>query len=168
MASPNLNPKRTPILDSFPNVAIRHGRGGRLCNLGSARGGSTSTPSSRSGPSSRTKGSHSQRSSSRNKESSEPLCEPLVEEVIPSEISFNHDRESLRTNVASLDRDDPFPTQITDILAPLFRKDCYWRDDFPIIVPNSNQRITSYLIGFSSVYTYPFTLSLNRPLTWSF
>ncbi|XP_070026111.1 chitinase-like protein PB1E7.04c [Nicotiana sylvestris] len=50
MASPNPNPKRIPILDSFPNAPVRHrrGRGGRLRSLGSVRGGSSGsiTPSS--------------------------------------------------------------------------------------------------------------------------
>jgi len=118
-------------------------------------------PSSSSGPSSRTRGSLSHKSSSRGKDHSEPLREPLVDEIVPSELSFYHDRESLRNQVSALDRVDAYPTQITEVLTPVVRKDCHWSNDFPIIIPNPNQRITSYLTGFSFVYTYPFTLGFR-------
>ncbi|XP_070012522.1 uncharacterized protein [Nicotiana sylvestris] len=118
-------------------------------------------PSPSSGPSSRTRGSLSHKSSSRGKEPSEPLREPLVEEIVPTELSFYHDRESLRNQVSALDRADAYPTQITEVLTPVVRKDCHWSNDFPIIIPNPNQRITSYLTGFSFVYTYPFTLGFK-------
>ncbi|XP_019241659.1 PREDICTED: PR domain zinc finger protein 2-like [Nicotiana attenuata] len=43
MSSSNPNPRRVPILDSFPNAPVRHrrGRGGRLRGLGSIRGGTS-------------------------------------------------------------------------------------------------------------------------------
>ncbi|XP_070023125.1 uncharacterized protein [Nicotiana sylvestris] len=118
-------------------------------------------PSSSSGPSSRTRGSLSHKSSSRGKDHSEPLREPLVDEIVPSELSFYYDRESLRNQVSALDRVDAYPTQITEVLTPMVRKDCHWSNDFSIIIPNLNQRITSYLTGFSFVYTYPFTLGFR-------
>jgi len=76
-------------------------------------------------------------------------------------LSFYNDRESLKNQVSSLDRADIYPTQITEGSISLVRKDCHWSHDFPIIIPNANQRITSYLIGFSFVYTYPFTLGFK-------
>ncbi|XP_019237561.1 PREDICTED: flocculation protein FLO11-like [Nicotiana attenuata] len=98
MSSSNPNPRRVPILHSFPNAPVRHrrGRGGRLRGLGSIRGGTSGsiTPSSSSGITSR--GSFINRSSSKGKESSESMQEPLVEEIVPTDLSFEHDKESLR------------------------------------------------------------------------
>uniref|UniRef100_A0A1U7Y7R1 Myosin-6-like n=1 Tax=Nicotiana sylvestris TaxID=4096 RepID=A0A1U7Y7R1_NICSY len=98
MASLNPNPKRIPILDSFPNAPVRHRRerGGRLRSLGSVRGGASGSvmPSSSSGTISR--GSISKKSSSKGKELPEPLQEPLVEEIVTNDLSFENDRKSLR------------------------------------------------------------------------
>ncbi|XP_070009637.1 uncharacterized protein [Nicotiana sylvestris] len=159
MSSSNSNPRRVPIVDIFPNAPIRSRRVGRLRNLGSVRGSSIPLPSS--DPSSRTRGSLSQRSSSRGKEPSEPLREPTVEEIVPTKLSFYHDRESLRNQVSGLDRADIYPTQITEGLISVVRRDCHCSSDFPIIIPNPNQIITSYMTGFSFVYTYPFTLGFR-------
>jgi len=167
MSSSNPNPRRVPILDNFPNAPVRHrrGRGGRLRSLGSARGGSSSAgssiPSSSSGTPSRIRGSFTQKSSSKGKEISEPLQEPLIEEIVPSDLSFTHDRESLQKQVSELSRADTYPTMITEVLTPIVCNDCHWNSDFPIVVPNPNQRITSYMTGFSFVYTYPFTLGFK-------
>ncbi|XP_009768534.1 uncharacterized protein [Nicotiana sylvestris] len=159
MSSSNSNPRRVLIVDTFLNASIRSSRVGRLHNLGSVCGSSTPLPSS--GPSSRTRGSLSKRSSSRGKEPSEPLREPTVEEIVPMELSFCHDRESLRNHVSGLDCADIYPTQITEGLISVVRRDCYWSSDFSIIIPSPNQRITSYITGFYFVYTYPFTLGFR-------
>lgn len=85
-----------------------------------------SLPPVNSTPPSRTRGSHSHRSSSRGKDSSEPVREPLVDEIVPSEISFYSDRESIRnqvSSISSLDRADVYPSQITECLISVVRRD---------------------------------------------
>ncbi|XP_070003111.1 uncharacterized protein [Nicotiana sylvestris] len=161
MFSSNSNPKRVPIVNSFPNAPSRSRKGGRLRNLGSSSLRGSSLPSSGSSPAFRTRGSFSQKCSSKGKEPSEPVREPTVDEIVPAELSFYNDRESLRNQVSSLDRADIYPTHITEGLISLVRNDCHWSHDFPIIIPNPNQRITSYLTGFSFIYTYPFTLGFK-------
>ncbi|XP_016463984.2 uncharacterized protein LOC107829777 isoform X2 [Nicotiana tabacum] len=163
MASPNPNPKRIPILDSFPNALVRHrrGRGGRLRSLGSVRGGSSSSITPSSSFSTISRGSITKKSSSKGKELSEPLQEPLVEEIVPNDLSFENDRKSLRDQVVNLEKADIFPSLITEPLISMVRKDCNWRSDLCIVIPNPNQRISSFRIGFSFVYTYPFTLGFN-------
>jgi len=156
MSSSNPNPRRVPIVDNLSLAPIRSRRGGRLRSLGSSSSRIPSLPSSSSTPPSRTRGSLSQRSSSRGKEPSEPLREPLVEEIVPAELSFYNDRESLRNQLSSLDRVDTYPTQITEGLISIVRRDFHWGHDFPIIIPNANQRITSYLTGFSFCLHLPF------------
>ncbi|XP_019241561.1 PREDICTED: flocculation protein FLO11-like [Nicotiana attenuata] len=109
MSSSNPNPKRVPILDSFPNAPARYRRGreGVLRGTGSVRGGTSGSiiPSSSSGNISR--GSLSNKSSSKGKETSESNQEPLVEEIVPTDLSFEHDKESLRDQIV--------------------RRDCRWR-----------------------------------------
>nr|XP_016478273.1 PREDICTED: uncharacterized protein LOC107799646 [Nicotiana tabacum] len=163
-SSSNPNPRRVPIVDNLPLAPIRSRKGGRLRSLGYSSSRGPSIPSTSSTPPSRTRGSLFQRSSSRNKEPTEPLREPLVDEIVPDELSFYNDRESIRNQVSSmssLDRADIYSTQITECLISVVRRDCLWSRDFPIIIPNANQRITSYLTGFSFVYTYPFTLNFK-------
>lgn len=67
--------------------------------------------------------------------------------------------------MSSLDRADVYPSQITEGLISVVRRDCHWKFDFQIIIPNANQRITSFNAGFCFVYTYPFTLNFRPPLT---
>jgi len=63
--------------------------------------------------------------------------------------------------MTSHDRADVYPSQITEGLISLVRRECHWKFDFPILVPNANQRITSYKAGYSFVYIYPFTLGFK-------
>ncbi|XP_070007967.1 uncharacterized protein [Nicotiana sylvestris] len=132
MSSPNPNPRRVPIVDNFPLAPSRSRRGGRLCNLGSSSIRDSSLPSSSSSPSFRTRGSFSQRSSSRGKEPSEPVREPIVEEIVHAELSFYNDRESFRNQVSSLDRVDTYPTQIIEgfkpAIDPVILKFCHFFD----------------------------------------
>lgn len=73
-------------------------------------------------------------------------------------MSFENDRKSLRDQVVNLDKADTFPSLITEPLISIVRKDCNWKSDLRIVIPKPNQRIFSFRIGFSFVYTYPFTL----------
>ncbi|XP_070026155.1 uncharacterized protein [Nicotiana sylvestris] len=77
-------------------------RGGRLRNLGSSSIRGSSLRSSSSSPSFRTRGSFSQRSSSRGKEPAEPVREPTVEEIVPAELSFYNDRRPLEIKLFRL------------------------------------------------------------------
>ena len=126
MTSPNSNPERIPFLDSFPNAPVRHrrGRGGRLRSLGSVRGGSSGSITPSSSFSTISRGSITKKSSSKGKELSEPLQEPLVEEIVPNDLSFENDRKSLRDQVVNLEKADTFPSLITEPLISIVRKDC--------------------------------------------
>jgi len=161
MSSPNPNPRKVPILDHFPNAPVRHrrGRGGRLrsLSLGSTRGGSSGSASSSSG----IRSSIPKTPSSKGKELSEPTQEPLVEEIVPNDLSFGNDRRSLQEQVKNLEKADTYPSLITELVIPTVRKDCNWRDNLRMMIPAPNQRISSFRIGFSFVYTYPFTLGFN-------
>nr|XP_009783266.1 PREDICTED: uncharacterized protein LOC104231901 [Nicotiana sylvestris] len=143
------------IVDELPpsTAPVRSRRGGRLRSLGSLSVcGYTSQPNIITPSSSRTRASSTHRSSVKNRESSEPLREPTVDEIIPAEFSFSTDRESIRNQVTSMtshDRADVYPSQIIDGLISLVRRECYWKPDFPILVPVPNQRITSFLVGYS-------------------
>uniref|UniRef100_A0A1U7YRH5 Uncharacterized protein LOC104247169 n=1 Tax=Nicotiana sylvestris TaxID=4096 RepID=A0A1U7YRH5_NICSY len=122
----------------------RRGRGGRQrsLSLGSTRGSSSG-------------------SASKGKEFSEPTQEPLVEEIVPNDLSFGNDRRSLQEQVKNLEKADTYPSLITELVIPTVRKDCNWRDNLRMMIPAPNQRISSFRIGFSFVYTYPFTLGFN-------
>lgn len=126
MSSSNPNPRRVPIVDNLPLAPVRSRRGGRLRSLRSSSSRVPSIPLSSSTPPSITRGSLSQRSSSRTKEPTEPLREPLVDEIVPAELSFYNDGESIRNQLSSLDRADIYPTQITEGLISVVRRDCHW------------------------------------------
>lgn len=127
----------------------------------------TPSPYSRVNVSSSSSRARASRSYSKNREPNEPLREPKVDEVVPAEFSFTKDSEAIRKQLSSMtshDRADLYPTQITEGLVSLMRRDCYWKSGLPVLVPNENQRITSYKTGYSFVYTYPFTLGFKLPI----
>nr|XP_016475502.1 PREDICTED: probable LRR receptor-like serine/threonine-protein kinase At3g47570 [Nicotiana tabacum] len=97
--------QRVAIIDELPSstAPVRSRRGDRLRSLGSISiRGSTSQTNVANPSSSRTRASSTHRSSARNRDSSEPIREPTVDEIIPAEFSFSTDRESSRNQVTSL------------------------------------------------------------------
>jgi len=164
MSSPNPNPRKVPILDHFPNAPVRHrrGRGGRLrsLGLGSARDGLSGPASSSPSIGS----SIPKTPSSKGKEILDSSQEPLVDEIVPSDLSFGSDRTSLQRQIANLEKADTYPSLVTELTIPTIRRDCNWSNSLRMSIPSPNQRISSFRNGYSFVYTYPFTLGFNPPV----
>ncbi|XP_075106345.1 uncharacterized protein LOC142179550 [Nicotiana tabacum] len=158
MSSSNPNRKKVPILDQFPNAPVRHRRGGGSrprTGLESTRGGSSGSSSRSFIP---------KAPSSKSREILDTSQEPSVDDIVPGDLSFESDKTSLQKQIKNLERADTYPTLVTELTIPTIRKDCNWKDSLRMSIPSPNQRISSFRNGYSSVYTYPFTLGFNPPI----
>lgn len=96
---------------------------------------------------------------------SEEIDQPTVTSILPLCWSFENDWAILAPSSKG-DRGrfaQKFCSVIKTSDLDIVRKKCFWQELSEILVPRETDKIDTPRLGYSNVYTYPFTLGLIQP-----
>jgi len=96
--------------------------------------------------------------------------EPSVQDYIPGPCILKTDFrvENPSSVPGRCEHVSMYTCSIAEVHLEAVRKDCGWGSEVVLQIPSSDESVTTYVEGFLSVYTYPFTLGAVDPVIFDF